>query len=53
MKKMHSQVFYHLEEKIAFFQIQVILEIGEKILEMERDYDPYVIKTTNSCECGS
>lgn len=37
---MFSQIFYHLEENSAFFffQVQVILEIGEKILEMERDY---------------
>lgn len=58
---------FTIQKKTAhFFQIQVILEIGEKILEMERDYfqiscifafevyrDPYVIKTTNSCECGA
>lgn len=56
---MVSQNYYHLDENSTFFffQIQVILEIGKKILEIERDYfqvscvfafevycDPYVRK---------
>lgn len=29
---------FRRKQRFFFFQVQVILEIGEKILEMERDY---------------